>query len=224
MDKTKKWTLLFISLSLVVVLFIGFNRQPEQPTTHQSKEESLVENHQQDSLIIETEQEASSQKEESINKKENKEEKKKKPQKESVHKKEEVKPTPSKPSKPKPSKPKPVEPQRKEIAVTLSIMGHNKNGPASILRSTTVYAYKGDTVFDVLKKASKQHGFALKTKGFGPTVYVSGINGLNEFDYGQESGWMYKVNGTRPLVGCGSYELESNDHIEWYYVTEYVRD
>ena len=36
-------------------------------------------------------------------------------------------------------------------------------------------------------------------------------------DCGNESGWMYKVNGWFPNYGCSKYMLEDGDTIVWCY-------
>ena len=82
------------------------------------------------------------------------------------------------------------------------------------------YEYQEQTVYDLLKEYTDTNQIEITTKGFGPTIYVSSINGLAEFDHGNRSGWMYKVNGEFPNVGCGSYDLQEGDEIEWIYVTE----
>lgn len=74
------------------------------------------------------------------------------------------------------------------------------------------------TAYSVLRELAKQNGKSISTKGFGSTVYVSGIDGLKEFDYGPSSGWMYKVNGTPPHIGAGAYYLKAGDQVIWYYV------
>lgn len=56
------------------------------------------------------------------------------------------------------------------------------------------------------------------------TVYVKGINGLYEFDCGELSGWMYKVNGETPNVGCSGYKLKDGDVIEWVYTANIGKD
>ena len=43
-------------------------------------------------------------------------------------------------------------------------------------------------------------------------------------DYGEMSGWMYRVNGEFPDVGCGAYQLRDGDVIEWLYTREIGRD
>lgn len=74
------------------------------------------------------------------------------------------------------------------------------------------------TAYSVLRELAKQNGKSISTKGFGSTVYVSGIDGLKEFDHGPSSGWMYKVNGTPPNIGAGAYRLKAGDQVIWYYV------
>lgn len=79
---------------------------------------------------------------------------------------------------------------------------------------------EGKSVYDVLKAYTDQHSIEVKKSGSGSTVYVKGINGLNQFDYGARSGWMYKVNDISPNVGAGSYQLKDGDQVVWYYVYE----
>ena len=74
------------------------------------------------------------------------------------------------------------------------------------------------TAYSVLRELAKQNGKSISTKGFGSTVYVSGIDGLKEFDHGPSSGWMYKVNGTPPNIGAGAYKVKAGDTVIWYYV------
>ena len=49
------------------------------------------------------------------------------------------------------------------------------------------------------------------------SYYIEGINHLYEFDCGEQSGWMYKVNEWFPNYGCSSYELSDGDVIVWCY-------
>lgn len=88
-----------------------------------------------------------------------------------------------------------------------------------ILTASTVRFAQGDTVLDVLKAASSATGLQLEysyTPGYG-SYYVEGINNLYEFDCGNESGWMYKVNGWFPNYGCSEYQVRDGDVIVWCY-------
>lgn len=81
---------------------------------------------------------------------------------------------------------------------------------------------KGDTVFDVLKRACAEKSVLLDyvyTPVYS-TYYIRGIHNLYEFDCGDESGWMYSVNGTVPNYGCSQYELSKGDNIIFYYTCE----
>ena len=89
----------------------------------------------------------------------------------------------------------------------------------TILPATTVTFTEGETVFDVLKRICDARGIQIEysyTPMYG-SYYVEGINNLYEFDCGQQSGWMYKVNGWFPNYGCSSYKLEAGDTIVWAY-------
>ena len=82
----------------------------------------------------------------------------------------------------------------------------------------------GETVFDILTQAARQHGIQLDYSGGADSVYIAGINYLYEFDYGDLSGWLYFVNGEQPSVGCDRYILTDGDKIEWLYSCEMGKD
>jgi len=87
----------------------------------------------------------------------------------------------------------------------------------AILATSSVQFYDGETVFDVLKRACKAAGIQLEyswTPMYN-SYYIEGINHLYEFDCGEESGWMYKVNGWFPNYGCSAYTLRDGDKIVW---------
>lgn len=90
-----------------------------------------------------------------------------------------------------------------------------KNG--IILKETFIDFKQGQSAYDVLKLICRQNNIILSVKGFGEQVYIAGINGLKEFDGGQNSGWLYTINGKMPEVGVGSYKLEDGDKIQLRY-------
>ena len=101
------------------------------------------------------------------------------------------------------------------------VEGKNKYVPSNgtILATSTLSFSEGDTVFDVLKNACTLADIQLEyswTPMYN-SYYVEGINQLYEFDCGNESGWMYKVNGWFPNYGCSSYKINDGDIIVWYY-------
>ena len=80
---------------------------------------------------------------------------------------------------------------------------------------------EGETVFDILSQAAAAHRLRVQNTGVTASssamAYISGINDLHEFDFGDLSGWVYRVNGERPSIGCGEYRLKDGDRIEFLY-------
>lgn len=93
-----------------------------------------------------------------------------------------------------------------------------------ILDETEIGIESGETVYDVLCKATAQNGILFEVSGNGKSVYVEGIGNLYEFDFGDLSGWMYYVNGKSPSVGCGDCILSAGDKIEWHYSCNLGKD
>lgn len=97
--------------------------------------------------------------------------------------------------------------------------GHEKYVPSNgyILNNYTCAVNSGDTVFDVLEKACDDNSIILTSHSSGYGVYVAGINNLDEFDCGSQSGWKYKVNGVDANRSCGYYKLTGGENIVFYY-------
>lgn len=94
-----------------------------------------------------------------------------------------------------------------------------------ILESTDIPFREGASVFDVLTSAART--FRIQTEhsgGEGGMAYVTGINYLYEYAYGDLSGWIYSVNGETFSIGCGSYIVEDGDEILWQYTTQLGED
>ena len=85
---------------------------------------------------------------------------------------------------------------------------------------------EGDSVFDVLKRVTREHKIHLEfaeTPLYG-SVYIEGIGNLYEFDCGEQSGWMYAVNDWFPNYGCSKYPVEDGDVIRWVYTCDLGAD
>lgn len=82
----------------------------------------------------------------------------------------------------------------------------------------------GETVYDILIEAAKKHSIQLDHSGITEMTYITGINYIYEFDFGDLSGWMYYVNGESPSVSCDKYTLSDGDKIEWLYTCELGND
>ena len=95
-----------------------------------------------------------------------------------------------------------------------------------IFAAAEVTAYEGESVFNVLQremKRAKIHMEFVNTPIYN-SAYIEGINNIYEFDGGELSGWMYKVNDWFPNYGCSRYQLKSGDIIEWIYTCDLGRD
>lgn len=98
-------------------------------------------------------------------------------------------------------------------AVTFEIDG----GTEDLLPPTQVALREGETVLELLLRVTEAKGIRVEYTG----GYVEGIGNLYEFDHGDQSGWMYSVNGVTGSVSSAEYLLKSGDVIRWYYVTSY---
>jgi len=88
-----------------------------------------------------------------------------------------------------------------------------------ILKPITVTFYEGESVLNVLQRTCKQqkiHMEFVNTPIYN-SAYIEGINNIYEFDVGEISGWMYKVNDWFPNYGCSRYQLKDGDVIEWMF-------
>lgn len=95
-----------------------------------------------------------------------------------------------------------------------------------ILKPVTVPLAEGDSVFDVLRRAAKEYGILMEysdTPLFG-TAYIEGIANLYERDCGQNSGWIYSVNGERPNYGCSQCAVKAGDEITWEFTCDLGND
>lgn len=95
-----------------------------------------------------------------------------------------------------------------------------------IYAERTVIFYEGESVFDVLLREMRQNKIHMEFEHtpMYNSAYIEGIANLYEFDCGELSGWMYKVNGWFPNYGCSRYQLKAGDKIEWVYTCDLGAD
>ncbi len=84
--------------------------------------------------------------------------------------------------------------------------------------------FAGPTVAHATIEALKKDGF---TRGegrghydfqdYGWSCYFAMIDGDREKQYKSTSGWLYKVNGRMPGIGCQGYKIKNGDEIYWYF-------
>ncbi len=113
--------------------------------------------------------------------------------------------------------------QKQTLTVTFSInaetaSAYGKDLPRGgiILAPVKLSAEQGETAFSLLEKICEKNNIALKYQS---KSYIQGIGGLSEKDCGAGSGWMYRINGEKPLKPANKYTVLDGDIIEWYYVT-----
>jgi len=90
-----------------------------------------------------------------------------------------------------------------------------------ILEKTEIQFGEGETVYDALARALRENKIMFEHNSTG---YISGIDNLYEFQFGDLSGWMYVVNGKTPSVGSKEYVLSDGDEIQWLYTCEIGND
>lgn len=139
-------------------------------------------------------------------------------------------------------KPIPIEPQDavisdKELTCTLSVRCDTilkniawldkekidivpKDGV--IFAEKTVTFYEGESVFNLLLREMKRNKIHMEFENtpIYNSAYIEGISNLYEFDCGELSGWMYKVNDWFPNYGCSRYQLKAGDKVEWVYTCD----
>lgn len=95
-----------------------------------------------------------------------------------------------------------------------------------IYKEQKVTFYEGESVFNLLVREMKRNKIHLEFENtpIYNSAYIEGIGNLYEFDCGELSGWMYKVNGWFPNYGCSRYQLKARDKVEWVYTCDLGRD
>jgi len=131
--------------------------------------------------------------------------------------------------------------QTKDLTCTLSIrcdtiLDNTKNLDENIisilppdgiiLKEQKVIISENDSVFDILMRETKKHKIHLEyvSVPIQGGTYIEGIYNIYEFDCGELSGWMYKVNGEFPQISSSDYTISAGDKIEWVYTCDLGKD
>lgn len=147
----------------------------------------------------------------------------------------ETEPVPA--GKPVPKEPQEVEKDASEYTCTLSVrcdaLLNNLSAldpekvelvpkDGVILSEREVSFYEGENVFQVLRREMRREKIPMEfvNTPVYHSAYVEGIANLYEFDCGELSGWVYRVNGWFPNYGCSRYLLKPGDRIEWVYTCD----
>lgn len=110
-----------------------------------------------------------------------------------------------------------------EEPVTLTVSFKLKDNGSTWLSRTLSDLPEGTTALEVVKKALSGSGYSLVGGG-----YVSGVRQpsgsvLSEKDRGENSGWMYSVNGKLPGVYMSSYVMKNGDALVLFYTDDYTQ-
>ena len=106
---------------------------------------------------------------------------------------------------------------------SVSIGVYDDSGSTVVRANSYIIEADKTSVMDVLKAVLGNAGktYVLKASG----TYIAEIDGLGEFDRGQNSGWMYSVNGvTPPTTAANEYILNGGESIRWYYINDYTKN
>lgn len=95
-----------------------------------------------------------------------------------------------------------------------------------IFAEKTVTFYEGESVFNLLVREMKRNKTHMEFENtpIYNSAYIEGIANIYEFDCGELSGWMYKVNNWFPNYGCSRYQLKAGDRVEWVYTCDLGND
>ena len=91
-----------------------------------------------------------------------------------------------------------------------------------ILKPVEVEFTEGESVFDLLLRTCKDNSIHMEYENtpIYNSAYIEGIHNLYEFDCGELSGWMYKVDEWFPNYGCSRYQLKDGNVICWEYTCD----
>lgn len=103
--------------------------------------------------------------------------------------------------------------QSTHIQVNITVDG---TAAGSNISSALLSIPAGSTVYDALKAT----GASVNARSTVYGMYVAGINGLAEKEYGAQSGWTYYVNGQFADRACDCWRLSEGDYVKWVYVSD----
>ena len=128
-----------------------------------------------------------------------------------------------------------VKPNSSKIKISISVLGDEKHddtkGPHGLTmggltewaKEDSFDADTSETVWDALQRVFKAHNITVEASWseLYNSIYISKVNGIGEFDNGQNSGWMYTVNGKHSDVGVSAKYLHEGDVIIFHYTDDY---
>ncbi len=96
---------------------------------------------------------------------------------------------------------------------SIKVVGYNNNIILSKISSKVI---NGDTVLSFTKRILDDENIDYDNQN----GYLASINGLEQFDKGAKSGWMFSVNNKFPGIGADNVNLHTGDYIKWLYTSD----
>ena len=115
----------------------------------------------------------------------------------------------------------PAEPSESAKNIKVSIEINGLNGNWISVSDTEIKS--GSAVYHLLKSVAEKNDITVDglNKGYVKSMTYKNET-LAEFSKGQNSGWLYYVNGELPQVGINDYILKDGDKVEFKYTAEYT--
>ncbi len=118
-----------------------------------------------------------------------------------------------------------VAPSEPDTDQTITVYFTLKATDSYWIPRTAVTVKSGSTVYHAFTKACDDAGL---TYVGAETGYVRSITKgdttLGEFLTGDNSGWLYKVNGTAPNIGLTSCSIAAGDEIVWFFTNDWTKE
>ncbi|MDE6470731.1 MAG: DUF4430 domain-containing protein [Eubacterium sp.] len=97
--------------------------------------------------------------------------------------------------------------------------GHEDYVPSDgyIISNYSVTLPDDSTAYDAAKAACENRGVTMNVVSSSYGKYIAGFNNIDEKDCGNQSGWLYFVNGKSPSKSCNKYTLSNGDNVVFSY-------
>lgn len=107
-----------------------------------------------------------------------------------------------------------------------TIKGESEYAPENgvVLEKSEIKLSEGASVYDQLVETVKQNKIQFEVNDKIVKGYVAGLAGIYGGDFGDLSGWLFKVNGKFSNLGTNDLKLSEGDFVEWVYTKEMGAD
>ena len=231
MNKTKKYLILFLAVCFVFIVSVGIkqtfwsNQADNQVISHKEEKKTAAKTNENDVKATQENDENETSVQES--KTENEEESKSTTDtSQTTNKTSEKKSTNQSSSTQQNSNitasSQPSEETQNNSSKPVETVSYNLviKGKGSYVLQENITIQDGQTVYDVLLSATKQHHIEFQAIESQYGMYVVNIGGLKAANYGgnANNGWVYEINGSHVGTSADKKILKSTDQIEWIYL------